>query len=405
MATRHIQTRRTSDTKTTGVAEHVTPKITAKRQSAISSTKQAKSIAIEANPTAAVAKPVRGRKRKADTSITDNGETHAATTIAKSTSTTSRKKRVTKATEQRIDPISVNSIDGSNVEDRPTKRTKTTTTSSKKKGTSKRVNGKAASKAAEVDSNDSPSSSDLIWKFGTVSRSMEDDLRSNGKTIILGVDEAGRGPLAGPVVASAIYIPPSVHFEGVNDSKILSEDQREELFKKLTTHSDIVHAVCVLDHEVIDRINILEATLLAMQTAVDDVEKQLLAKGHKIDYVLVDGNRLPKTLTHPCESVVKGDGRVYSIAAASIIAKVTRDRMMVSHHQTWPQYNFLQHKGYGVAAHMAAIHKFGPCPIHRMSFAPMKHMNTSKSKSNQEKSKVEAKPRQTKVAQRARNKE
>jgi len=228
----------------------------------------------------------------------------------------------------------------------------------------------------------SANSATSSYKFGTASTEMEEELRAQGLHVIVGVDEAGRGPLAGPVVSAAVYMPPTLpQIEGINDSKILDENQRERLYEAITGAEGVVWAAAVLDHEVIDEINILQATMRSMQEAVDQVQRQLALvkppvrpKALNIAHVLVDGNRVPASMTHPATAVIKGDGRCYSIAAASIIAKVTRDRIMAQHHITFPQYDFLQHKGYGVPAHVAAIYRFGPSPIHRKTFAPVKHM-------------------------------
>lgn len=365
-------------------ARNIATTMTVETQATSKQAAAKKSAASKSVDAAEAAEPAsRKRKRTAPTSTTKKARTP--------------KKDASQSDDTSSDPIDADAS-GAAVEsaDRPTKKAKVATSTKKTTKKPAASNKKSAASTASTDV------SSGVWKHGTVSRDMEDELRSSGKAILLGVDEAGRGPLAGPVVAACIYIPPSVHFEGVNDSKKLDEDEREKLYAQLTTHPEIVHAVSVLEHDVIDKINILEATLLAMQTCVDDVAKQLRAKGVAVDYVLVDGNRLPKTLTHPAEAVVKGDSRVYSIAAASIIAKVTRDRMMVVHHNRWPEYGFLSHRGYGVASHMAAIYRHGPCPIHRMTFAPMKHMKQGKvNKPASMEEKAPPKPRTTKAAQRA----
>ena len=188
---------------------------------------------------------------------------------------------------------------------------------------------------------------------------------------VAGVDEAGRGPLAGPVVAAAVVLPSRWRESGfderlrdLNDSKQLTEKQRGEFFGILNSHPEIQRAVAVVDVEWIDRINILEATHRAMNEAL----AQLLPSPQ---HVLVDG-RPDKSMRFEHTALVKGDSRSYSIAAASVLAKVTRDRLMLEYHAQFPEYGFAGHKGYGTAKHLAAIEKHGACPIHRKSFAPLK---------------------------------
>lgn len=204
----------------------------------------------------------------------------------------------------------------------------------------------------------------------------ERELLARGIGPLAGVDEAGRGPLAGPVVAAAVMFPVEWIGAGLpsdlarlNDSKQLSARVREELFQILTTRMEISCAVAVVEVEVIDRINILRATHAAMEQALVQLRS---APAH----VLVDGLRV-STLTFPQTALVKGDARSYTIAAASVLAKVTRDRLMLEHHACWPQYGFAAHKGYGTAAHVAAMERYGPCPIHRRSFAPLRNMQTT----------------------------
>ena len=248
----------------------------------------------------------------------------------------------------------------------------------------------------------------------------ERELWSREFTLVAGVDEAGRGPLAGPVVAAAVILPatwanggftnygtecarpraqqydqpeghqttsaPRSHHVAVpgdghtpqtrsnggfdprlvdlNDSKQLTETQRENFFQILTTHPDIRFAVAIVDAATIDRINILQATHRAMNDALAQLQPQP-------QHVLVDG-RPVKTMTLPQTALVKGDARSYSIAAASVLAKVTRDRMMQEFDAKFPGYGFAVHKGYGTPQHLAAIERLGPCPIHRMTFAPLK---------------------------------
>lgn len=184
-------------------------------------------------------------------------------------------------------------------------------------------------------------------------------LRGAGLGRIAGVDEVGRGPLAGPVVAAAVILPSGFSHPGINDSKLLSPARREQI-ATVIRDAALAYAVAEVSEEEIDRINILQATLRAMEAAL-----ALLAV--QPDYVLVDGNRAPVILG-PHETIVGGDRRSGSIAAASIIAKVHRDRLMDDHHERWPAYHFRRNKGYGTAAHLRAIREHGPCPIHRRSF-------------------------------------
>jgi len=188
---------------------------------------------------------------------------------------------------------------------------------------------------------------------------------------VAGVDEAGRGPLAGPVVAAAVVLPPGwvadglpPALKGLTDSKQLSEAQRERFFEALLELPATQRGVAVVEADEIDRRNILQATHHAMNLALAQLNPPP-------EHVLVDG-RPVKTLRFAHTALVKGDARSYSIAAASVLAKVTRDRLMREHHERWPQYGFAEHKGYGTAAHLAAIATHGPCPIHRMTFAPLK---------------------------------
>jgi len=196
-------------------------------------------------------------------------------------------------------------------------------------------------------------------------------LWQQGLSFVAGVDEAGRGPLAGPVVAAAVIFPKrwdednfDDRLRDLNDSKQLTEAQRENYFTILTSHPEIRSAVAVVDAETIDRINILQATHRAMNAALAKLCPQP-------EHVLVDG-RPVKSMKLPNTALVKGDSRSYSIAAASVLAKVTRDRMMLEFHARWPVYGFAEHKGYGTPQHLAAIASHGACPIHRRSFAPLK---------------------------------
>src|SRR3990167_4098463 len=188
----------------------------------------------------------------------------------------------------------------------------------------------------------------------------ETDLRAQGYTRIAGVDEAGRGPLAGPVVAAACILPAGAVFPKLNDSKQLSPETRETLFEQITTHSGVVFGIGKASVLEIDTYNILQATFLAMQRAI-------VALSLVPDYLLVDGNQLPR-VEIPAQAIIKGDARSASIAAASILAKVTRDRLMVAADDEWPQYGFRQHKGYGTKEHIRALEINGPSPLHRRTF-------------------------------------
>eukprot|EP00667_Euglena_gracilis_P016873 EG_transcript_17698 len=202
----------------------------------------------------------------------------------------------------------------------------------------------------------------------SLARDFEVGCVPSGCKVFAGVDEAGRGPLAGPVVAAACIVPLGVHLDGITDSKaITSEPQREAVYALLTGHPAVQWAVGVVDSRTIDTINILQGAMLAMERAVANLPC-------RPDFVLVDGPRLPNSLQDPGHAcpVVKGDAKCFSIAAASIIAKVTRDRFMHEYHAQYPNYNFAQHKGYPTAEHVAAVKQWGPCDIHRMTFAPLK---------------------------------
>lgn len=188
--------------------------------------------------------------------------------------------------------------------------------------------------------------------------------RTEGYSVICGVDEAGRGPLAGPVYAAAVILPPDYEIEGVNDSKKLSAQKRERLFDEITVHA-LAYAVTSCDNCVIDEINILEATMRAMKQAVENLSL-------RPEIVYVDGNRAPG-LGLPCEAVVGGDAVSASIAAASILAKVSRDRFMLEMDQTYPEYEFAKHKGYPTALHYEKLREHGPCKIHRLTFLRKMH--------------------------------
>ena len=181
-----------------------------------------------------------------------------------------------------------------------------------------------------------------------------------GLARIAGLDEAGRGPLAGPVVAAAVVIAPDRRVKKLCDSKLLSPERREELFHVITAHA-IAVGVGIVDHATIDRVNILQATRLAMLEALGQL-------GLAPDLVITDFVKLPG-LACPQRNLVDGDQRCASVAAASIIAKVTRDRLMVEAHKQFPEYGFARHKGYATADHLEALDRHGPCPLHRRTFA------------------------------------
>jgi len=197
-----------------------------------------------------------------------------------------------------------------------------------------------------------PESSLLMHQF-------EGHARQRGYRIIAGIDEAGRGPLAGPVVAAAVILPPDYRHSEINDSKQLTPGKRERLYEVITTDALAV-GLGVVEASVIDHVNILQATLMAMRDAVLDLS--LVP-----DYLLIDGKHRIDVQT-PQEVIIRGDARSVSIAAASIVAKVSRDRIMEIYHRQFPQYNFLKNKGYGTDEHREAIRRCGRCKIHRISF-------------------------------------
>ena len=201
-------------------------------------------------------------------------------------------------------------------------------------------------------------------------KKIEEELYLKGTTSIAGIDEAGRGPLAGPVVVACVMMPRNSMIEGVNDSKKVSEKKREKLYDIIIKEA-ISYGVGIIPQEEIDRINILNATKEGLTTAIKEMEKNLKEKGlgfDKPDIILVDALTKIDTDHIPYKSIVKGDAKSYSIAAASIIAKVTRDRIMRQWDEVYPMYGFSKHKGYGTAAHIAAIKEYGLCPLHRRSF-------------------------------------
>ena len=190
---------------------------------------------------------------------------------------------------------------------------------------------------------------------------------------VCGVDEAGRGPLAGSVVAAAVILDPSKPIDGLKDSKKLSAKVRDELFDIIIRDSK---AWCIAEASAaeIDSINILQATMLAMKRAIEGLEKTL---GRLPDKALIDGNRCPK-VNIDMEAIVKGDSKVQAISAASILAKVTRDRDMQVLHEAYPMYGFNQHMGYPTPMHVKALKEFGPCPAHRKTFAPVREVMETK---------------------------
>lgn len=188
---------------------------------------------------------------------------------------------------------------------------------------------------------------------------IENTFFSEETRVICGVDEAGRGPLAGPVCAAAVILPANLEIPGLTDSKKLTDKKRRELYPVIMEQA-IAYGIGFASEQEIDEINILQATFLAMQRAIDQLSV-------KPDLALIDGNR-KKDFGVPAKTVVKGDSLSASIAAASILAKVTRDNLMLEQAETYPQYKFDIHKGYGTKAHYEALREFGPCPIHRMTF-------------------------------------
>ena len=199
----------------------------------------------------------------------------------------------------------------------------------------------------------------------------ESSLHAEGYRFVAGVDEVGRGPLAGPVVTAAVVLPEDFDVLGVDDSKKLSEKRREELYDQILDRC-LAYGIGMADHKVIDEINILQATKKAMKEAITACDLQLRVKeggaaDARIDFVLIDAVTL-EGLDKPQHAVVKGDAKLLAIAAASIVAKVTRDRMMIEFAKEYPWYAFEKNKGYGTAAHYEGIRAHGTCPIHRMTF-------------------------------------
>ena len=193
---------------------------------------------------------------------------------------------------------------------------------------------------------------------------LENELYAQGYSLLCGVDEAGRGPLAGPVCAAAVILPAGLEIPGLNDSKKLSEKQREALFEPIKAAAK-AYGIAFASVEEIENLNILNATFLAMNRAISQLYPQP-------DLALIDGNR-NTGITVPSRCVVKGDSRCADIAAASVLAKVSRDRYMLEMAEKFPEYGFERHKGYGTKLHYEAIRQYGPCPIHRLSFLKKMH--------------------------------
>ena len=197
----------------------------------------------------------------------------------------------------------------------------------------------------------------LLWEF-------EDNLHAEGYSVVCGVDEAGRGPLAGPVCAAAVILPRGIDIDGLDDSKKLTAKRRDALYDIITSSAE-GYGIAFATVEEIEELNILGATYLAMN-------RSIAAIGRAIDLAIIDGNR-NKGIGYPSLTVIRGDSKCASIAAASILAKVTRDRYMVALAEQYPGYGFEKHKGYGTAEHYAAIREFGPCPEHRARFLRKMH--------------------------------
>jgi ribonuclease HII len=209
-----------------------------------------------------------------------------------------------------------------------------------------------------------------FFSFYTESRQdplyFEKQARLKGHRKIAGVDEAGRGPLAGPLVVAACILPQDLLIDGVDDSKKLSPAQRRHFYNQITSHPKIVYSIEVIEHSVIDEINILQATFLGMRQAIEHLSV-------RPDYILVDGSMTPFSPEHSL-AIVQGDSLSHSIACASILAKVTRDSIMEGHDLKWPGYGFAQNKGYPTPEHLKILRSLGPSPIHRVSYAPVREV-------------------------------
>lgn len=201
-------------------------------------------------------------------------------------------------------------------------------------------------------------------------KKIEKNLYAQGIKSICGIDEAGRGPLAGPVVVASVIMPEDSMIEGVNDSKKVSEKKREAVYEQIIQEA-VAYGIGIIGQQEIDKINILNATKEGLTVCIKELEKDLQEKKRafeKPDIILVDALTKINTDGISYESIIKGDAKSYSIAAASIVAKVTRDRIMRQWDEVYPEYGFEKHKGYGTAAHIAAIREYGPCPLHRKTF-------------------------------------
>ena len=199
---------------------------------------------------------------------------------------------------------------------------------------------------------------------------IERELYQKGVKSICGIDEAGRGPLAGPVVVASVIMPEGSMIEGVNDSKKVSEKKREKLYEQIIEEA-VAYGVGIIDQNEIDRINILNATKEGLTLCIKELEKDLKEKNRGIEkpeIILVDALTKIDTDHIPYQSIIKGDAKSYSIAAASIIAKVTRDRIMRQWDEVYPEYGFAKHKGYGTAMHISVIKQYGICPLNRKTF-------------------------------------
>ncbi|TCP52505.1 RNase HII [Tumebacillus sp. BK434] len=201
-----------------------------------------------------------------------------------------------------------------------------------------------------------------MWQY-------EREAAAQGYRLVAGVDEAGRGPLAGPVVAAAVILPEGIELPGLNDSKQVAEETRERLFDSICTGA-VAYGIGIVDPEYIDRHNILQATFEAARQALGKMGEQFAVAP---DYLLTDFLKIPDVV-QPIQPIVKGDASSFSIAAASILAKVTRDRLMTEYAIAYPQYGFERHKGYSAPEHLQALAEHGPCPIHRKSFAPVQKL-------------------------------
>jgi ribonuclease HII len=195
---------------------------------------------------------------------------------------------------------------------------------------------------------------------------IEQQISALGYEYVAGVDEVGRGPLAGPVVAVACILPTTFILRGIKDSKQLPFEKRLQFYEELLRHPEVHYGIGVVEAIEIDRLNILQASLKAMLQAVNRLPI-------RPDFLLIDGNQLPH-FSCPAEGIVAGDRLCQVVAAASIIAKVTRDQIMLGYHALYPQYGFQEHKGYGTNTHLAALRQHGPCPIHRKSFGTVKEL-------------------------------